>query len=60
MDGREWEPTPDDKLKAAFLVKVTETDSTAFLEENAESKCILEGTGADDDMPLIYLQEWCV
>jgi len=42
--------TPDSEKwkRLAFLIKVTETDSTAFLEENAESKCILDSLGDQD------------
>jgi len=40
---------PEGDPRARFLIKVTEADSTAFLDESADAKCLLDSQVEGDD-----------
>lgn len=58
VNDQDWKPEGAEIKLAAFLIKITETDSTAFLEENAQSNCILETLDESQDVPVVYIKDW--
>eukprot|EP01112_Ceratiomyxa_fruticulosa_P005545 TRINITY_DN1621_c0_g1_i1.p1 TRINITY_DN1621_c0_g1~~TRINITY_DN1621_c0_g1_i1.p1 ORF type:complete len:446 (+),score=83.65 TRINITY_DN1621_c0_g1_i1:219-1556(+) len=58
FNGEPWDPSSaSERRSAAFLVKITDTDSTAFLEQNDDYNCILteEDYDSDPSYLLIYM-----
>lgn len=50
VNGQTPDPTAHPRDKAGFLIKITETDSTAFLEENTETPCLLDEADEGDEV----------
>jgi len=56
FNGELWDPSPtNEKRNAAFLIKITDTDSTAFLEQNDEYNCILTEEEYESDPSYILI-----